>query len=236
MTNFKGNIMAIKPSGVIFDLDGTLVDSARDLSAALNHVLKQANRPEISLSEVRHMVGDGARALIIKGFSETGHLPDATEIDIIQDEFLGYYSDHITDQTIIFPGALRVIETLAHMKIPLGLCTNKAIKLTKKIMAEFGLTDYFSAIVGGDSFDYRKPDPRHLTSTLEIMKATPERAIMVGDSRNDIIAAQRANIPVIGVSFGYSKTPIAKLGPDIIIDHYEDFLVALGGLSEDFQA
>ncbi|PCJ30526.1 MAG: phosphoglycolate phosphatase [Alphaproteobacteria bacterium] len=234
MTNFKGNIMAIKPSGVIFDLDGTLVDSARDLSAALNHVLKQASRPEIALSEVRHMVGDGARALIIKGFSETGHLPEATEIDIIQDEFLNYYSDHITDQTIIFPGALRVIETLANMKIPLGLCTNKAIKLTKKIMAEFDLTDYFSTIVGGDSFDYRKPDPRHLISTLEIMKADPQRAVMVGDSRNDIMAAQRAGIHVIGVSFGYSKTPIAELNPDMVIDHYDDFLNSLGRLSESF--
>jgi len=226
--------MAIKPSGVIFDLDGTLVDSARDLSAALNHVLKQASRPEIALSEVRHMVGDGARALIIKGFSETGHLPEATEIDIIQDEFLNYYSDHITDQTIIFPGALRVIETLANMKIPLGLCTNKAIKLTKKIMAEFDLTDYFSTIVGGDSFDYRKPDPRHLISTLEIMKADPQRAVMVGDSRNDIMAAQRAGIHVIGVSFGYSKTPIAELNPDMVIDHYDDFLNSLGRLSESF--
>ncbi len=226
--------MAIKPSGVIFDLDGTLVDSARDLSAALNHVLKCASRPEIALSEVRHMVGDGARALIIKGFSETGHLPGAKEIDAIQDEFLSYYSDHITDQTIIFPGARHVIETLADMKIPLGLCTNKAIKLTEKIIAEFDLTDYFSAIVGGDSFDYRKPDPRHLISTLEIMKADPQRAVMVGDSRNDIRAAQRAGIPVIGVSFGYSKTPIAELTPDMVIDHYDDFLSALGRLSESF--
>ncbi|VAX06378.1 Phosphoglycolate phosphatase [hydrothermal vent metagenome] len=226
--------MTIKPSGVIFDLDGTLVDSARDLSAALNHVLRQASRPEIALSEVRHMVGDGARALIIKGFSETGHLPESGEIDAIQDEFLSYYSDHITDQTLIFPGARHVIETLTEMKIPLGLCTNKAIKLTEKIMAEFNLADYFSAITGGDSFDYRKPDPRHLTSTLEIMKVEPERAIMVGDSRNDIIAAQRAGIPVIGVSFGYSKTPIAKLNPDIIIDHYDDFLFSLGKMSETF--
>ncbi len=227
--------MAIKPSGVIFDLDGTLVDSARDLSAALNHVLKQASRPEIALSQVRHMVGDGARALIIKGFSETGHLPDDAEIDIIQDEFLSYYSDHITDQTIIFPGAMRVIERLAEMQIPLGLCTNKAIKLTEKIMTEFGLADYFSAIVGGDSFDYQKPDPRHLTSTLEIMRVEAEGAVMVGDSGNDILAAQRAGIPVIGVSFGYSKTPIAELNPDIIIDHYDDFLNSLGRLSESFQ-
>jgi len=226
--------MTQKPSGIIFDLDGTLVDSARDLSSALNHVLRLANRPEMSLSQVRDMVGNGARALIIKGFSETGPLPEVDELNAIQNEFLDYYSKNITAKTIIFPGAMKVIETLAKMDIPLGLCTNKPHNLAEKLMVEIGLADYFSTIVGGDSFDYRKPDPRHLTSTLAMMKSEHKGAVMVGDSANDIIPAQKIGIPVICVSFGYSQTPVSDLNPDIIIDHYDDFLNALQSLSKRF--
>ncbi len=224
--------MSNKPTGIIFDLDGTLVDSARDLTGALNHVLRQAKRPEMEISQVRHMVGDGARALIIKGFSETGILPDKDGIDFILENFLEFYRENIAVQTIIFPGALKVIEKLAHMNIPLGLCTNKPIKLTEKLMTEIGLSEYFTAVVGGDSFEYRKPDPRHLTSALDLMKSPFERAIMVGDSNNDILAARAANIPVICVSFGYSKIPVADLNPDIIIDHYADFFNALTEISK----
>ena len=221
------NFMSRKPSGVVFDLDGTLVDSARDLSAALNYVLKKARRPEIAMAQVRNMVGDGARALIIKGFSESGTMPDRAEIDAIQTDFLEYYYQNITDQTIIFPGAMRVIEKLAEMEIPLGLCTNKAIRLTEKLMTEIGLSDYFTTIVGGDSFDYQKPDPRHVISTLEMMAVSPHMAIMVGDSANDIVAARDAGVSSVAVSFGYSKIPVADLNADIVIDHYDDFFDAL---------
>lgn len=224
--------MSKLPSGIIFDLDGTLVDSARDLTGALNHVLRRAKRPEMEISRVRHMVGDGARALIIKGFSETGTLPDEAETEAILLDFLDFYMTNITAQTIIFPGALGVIEKLAEMNIPLGLCTNKAIKLTEKLMAETGLSKYFTAIVGGDSFEYCKPDPRHLMSTLEMMQCPLGRAIMVGDSDNDILASRAADIPVIGVSFGYSKAPVAELDPDMVIDHYDDFFNALTEISK----
>ena len=219
--------MSNLPKGIIFDLDGTLVDSARDLSGALNHVLKLAHRPEIEISRVRHLVGDGARALIIKGFSETGILPAENVIDEILQEFLVYYTENITTQTIIFPGALKLIEKLDDMNIPMGLCTNKPLKLTEKLMSEIGLSDYFAAIVGGDSFEYRKPDPRHLTSTLEMMSCAPDSAVMVGDSANDVMAAKAAGIPVVCVSFGYSKVPVQDLNPDVVIDHYDDFLNAL---------
>ncbi|VAV88120.1 Phosphoglycolate phosphatase [hydrothermal vent metagenome] len=226
--------MSSYPSAIIFDLDGTLVDSAPDLCGALNHVLRQAGRPEMDIARVRHMVGDGARALIIKGFSTSGDLPDANGINAILQDFLDFYLDNITAQTVIFPGALNVLKKLAEMNIPLGLCTNKAIKLTTKLMAESGLSGYFSAIIGGDSFDYCKPDPRHLTSTLNDMKASPDGAVMVGDSINDILAAKAAGIPVICASFGYSKTPIATLNPDAIFDHYDTFFDALHDISSAF--
>ncbi|MBL4802308.1 MAG: phosphoglycolate phosphatase [Emcibacter sp.] len=226
--------MSNKPSAIIFDLDGTLVDSARDLSAALNHVLKQAHRPEIHLSKVRHMVGDGARAMILKGFAETGPLPGEKELNNITQDFLDYYSENITDKTTIFPGVMTVIQELAQMNIPMGLCTNKAIKLTNKLIAQIGLADFFTAVVGGDSFEYRKPDPRHLTATLDMMKCPLNRAVMVGDSDKDILAAKAAGMPVICVSFGYSKTPVSEFNPDIILDHYDDFFKALTEVSKDF--
>lgn len=219
--------MSKLPSSVIFDLDGTLVDSARDLTRALNHVLSQAGRPEMDITRVRYLVGDGARALIIKGFSETGNLPDEDEIDTILQKFLKYYLDNITTETILFPGALKVIETLTELGIPLALCTNKAIMLTEKLMTEIGLAPYFNTIVGGDSFNYCKPDPRHLTSTLERMGCPLDGALMVGDSANDVLAAKAAGIRVICVSFGYSKAPVAELNPDRIIDHYNEFFDAL---------
>ncbi len=219
--------MSDKPSAIIFDLDGTLVDSARDLYEALNHVLRQAKRPEIEITRVRHLVGDGAKALIVKGFSESGKVPEKIELDTILQDFLDYYLENITTKTVIFPGALAVIEKLSEMNIPLGLCTNKAIKLTDKLMNEIGLSDYFTSIVGGDSFEYRKPDPRHLTSTLKIMRCDPQGAIMIGDAANDIVAARAAGLTSICVSFGYSKVPVAELNPDIILDHYDDFFAVL---------
>ncbi len=234
MPRFQDQNMSPTPSAVLFDLDGTLVDSARDLSAALNHVLRKAARPEMEIDRVRHMVGDGARALILKGFSDSGAVPGNADIKAILDDFLDYYLENIAERTIIFPGARQVIEDLAAREIPLGLCTNKALRLSEKLMTEMGLAKYFSAIVGGDSFPYCKPDPRHLTATLEKMTAAPERAVMVGDSANDIIAAQKAHMPVIGVSFGYTKTPLAELNPDIIIDHFDDFPMALEKICERF--
>ncbi|NOZ66439.1 MAG: HAD-IA family hydrolase [Alphaproteobacteria bacterium] len=226
--------MSSHPSAIIFDLDGTLVDSAPDLCGALNHVLKQAGRQEVDIGHVRHMVGDGARALIIKGFSTSGDLPDENGVNAILQDFLDFYLDNITAQTVIFPGALDVLKKLTEMNIPLGLCTNKAIKLTTKLMTESGLSDYFSAIIGGDSFDYCKPDPRHLTSTLREMEASSHRAVMIGDSINDILAAKSAGIPVICASFGYSKTPVATLNPDAIFDHYDGFFDVLNDISSAF--
>ena len=219
--------MSYTPSAVIFDLDGTLVDSARDLSAALNHVLRGEKRPEIDLSHVRHMVGDGAKAFIIKGFTETGPLPNEMELKDILKEFLDYYSKNIAQKTIIFPGALNILRKLSDQGIPLALCTNKVMSLTTKLISEIGLADYFDVVVGGDSFAWQKPDPRHISSTLEILGCSANKAIMVGDSSNDILAAREAGLKSICVSFGYSKIPVAQLNPDAIIDHYDDFFAEL---------
>lgn len=232
MTHDHDKIMANLPSAILFDLDGTLVDSAQDLYLALNHILHLSGRPEMRLEQVRNMVGSGARAMIIQGFSETGTLPPHDEIDQLLKLFLDFHMDHMSGEEILFPGVKEMILQLAEMKVPLGLCTNKSLRLTHKLMHKIGLTDYFTAIVGGDSFDYQKPDPRHLTSTLDMMDCPKDRAIMVGDSGNDIIPAQKAAMPVIAVSFGYTHTPVADFNPDMIIDHFDDFFKALKALCD----
>lgn len=219
------------PSAILFDLDGTIADTALDLTATLNHLLTRHGRKAIEHNTVRHMVGQGARALIIKGFSHTGDTPSESEVDKLFDDYLAYYLDHISDESELFEGFQEVLTELYAQKIPLAVCTNKNAALTNALLDDLNISHYFSAITCGDSFDYKKPDPRHLYSTCDLMNADPQKAIMVGDSINDIAAAKAANILSIGVTFGYTETPMSELGADIVIDHFDEFLDALSRLT-----
>lgn len=227
--------MSSQPSAIIFDLDGTLIDTAPDLTAALNHVLRRAGRAEMTVPHVRHLVGNGARAMIAKGFSESGTLPDADGIEALLQDYLCYYEANISELSCIFPGVLNILGELVKREIPLGLCTNKSIRLARKLMAEIGLAEYFPVMTGGDSFDFQKPDPRHLTKTLDLMGCPSEGAVMVGDTSNDIIAAQNAGLAAIGISFGYSAIAVVNFNPDVVISHYSNFLDALTEISQDSQ-
>lgn len=218
-----------KPSAILFDLDGTIADTALDLSATLNHLLLLSGRSEIDHNQVRNMVGEGAKALIIKGFSHNGERPDEQEIEALYEQYIDYYRTHIADKTVVFPGVLEMLKTLHQQNIPLAICTNKNIELTHLLLEELEIIDYFSAATCGDSFPFKKPDPRHLFSTCELMNADPEFAIMVGDSINDIKAAKAAKMLSVGVSFGYTKTPMSELSPDLIIDHFDKFFDVLNG-------
>ena len=223
-------ILKNKPSAILFDLDGTVADTALDLSATLNHLLKLAGREQIDHSLVRNMVGQGAKALIIKGFSHTGEAPDEKEVETLFHQYLSYYMDHIADKTVLFDGVRKLFDQLKAQNIPLAICTNKNIKLTHALLEEMNITHYFDAVTCGDSFEYKKPDPRHLYSTCEIMNADPSHAIMVGDSINDIAAGKAAAMLTVGVSFGYTETPVRELNPDIVIDHFDDFIDAVNGV------
>lgn len=223
-----------KPSAIIFDLDGTLADSALDLSATLNYLLKIHGRPEVPLSNVRKMVGKGAKALIIKGFSETGTPPNDDELSTLFDQFIKYYGENISTTTIVFPNVHKTLEKLIMMDIKLGVCTNKPLGLSNQLLQNLDLSKYFSAVTGGDSFTYLKPDPRHILSTLNMLDADPKYAIMVGDSSNDIIAAQKANIASIAVTFGYTEQHVSEFHPSQIIDHYDDFIKAMRLICDQF--
>jgi len=201
---------------IIFDLDGTLIDSAPDLHAATNHTLRHIGRDTVTLDQVRHMVGYGALRLIQLGLEATGDGNEYTPEEL-RPIFLDYYSNNITAHTRLFEGALDMLRHFRDTGIDLGICTNKPIKLTEPILDNLGISDLFGAVTGGDSFDFKKPDPRHILETASKMPGEGP-IVMVGDSRPDIEAAKAAGVPAIAVSFGYSQSPVKDLQPDRIID------------------
>lgn len=218
---------------ILFDLDGTLVDTAPDLSAATDYALQQVGRPAVGLAAVRQMVGDGARAMIEKGMNATGGIPSQDTFEAAFSAFMTYYSAHLADTSRPFPGTVSCLARLAEQGYAMAVCTNKPEGLSRTLLNQLGLSGFFSAIVGGDTLPVRKPDPAHIHGTLERMTGAPfSWAAMVGDSANDINAAKAAGLPSVVVSFGYTQIPAGELGADRLVDHYDDLpdaLSALGG-------
>jgi len=217
----------LKGASILFDLDGTLIDSAPDLAASMNFVLRLNGRSEISTADVRNMVGRGARVLMENGMAATGAPATEAELDQLFDQFLEYYLDHIADHSVVFENVENTLKQLRDAGAILGVCTNKPESASIKLLKEFALDGYFSAIVGGDTLPLRKPDPTHILGTIEAMGGNSTTAIMVGDSANDIDAAISAGIPVIGVPFGYTAIPIYELGANSVVEHFDDLIPAL---------
>jgi phosphoglycolate phosphatase len=215
------------PETVIFDLDGTLVDTAPDLTAALNAVMAWEGRPLVPLDDVRHMVGRGARVLIERAMESTGQPWDAATINELVAHFIEFYGANIAVTSRPFEGAEAMCRRLAARGLKLGICTNKPERLSLKLLEELKLIDLFPAVLGADSRPYRKPDPRHLLDTISALGGTPESAVMIGDSDTDVKTAQAAGIPVIVVSFGYTEIPVRELGGDLVIDHFDALEAAL---------
>ena len=201
---------------VVFDLDGTLVDTAPDLSAALNHVLRAAGGTPLALAEVRHMVGAGARALIERGIAANGSRLAGADRDEMLDLFLHHYEAHIADRSRPFPGAGALLERLRAAGVALGICTNKPQALTLALLDALDLRRHFAAIVGADAAPEKKPHPAHLECVLAGLGGDGP-AVMVGDSPTDVAAARAYGIPVIAVDYGYSPVPPAALGADALI-------------------
>jgi len=208
---------------VVFDLDGTLVDTAADLHAATNHVLQSIGRDTVPLSAVRADVGFGALKLIERGMNRTGGM-EGYSLDELKEVFLEYYAKNIAEHSALFPGGEAMLRSLSDKGISLAICTNKPIKLALQLLEELGLTHYFKAITGGDSFAFKKPDPRHIIETAKMIG--DGTFVMVGDSSPDIHAAKAAGIPAIGVTYGYGDVPMADLEPDALIQSLEE-VVAL---------
>lgn len=212
---------------VVFDLDGTLADTAPDLTAALNHSLIQLGRATIPEDSVRHMVGHGARALLQKGLSATGEMTEEL-VEAGFPIFLDYYGAHICERSSKFPGLERALDELSGMGVKLAVCTNKLEWLSRRFLDAIGWHDRFDALVGGDTVGVRKPDPAPLLET--IARCGGGRAAFVGDSITDTTTGRNAGIPTVAVSFGFSDRPATELGADRLIDHFDELIPALRSL------
>lgn len=207
------------PETIAFDLDGTLVDTAPDLCASLNHALAELGRGHISPEGVRMMVGQGARKLLERGLAETGGMtPELVEAGLPL--FLDYYAANICRGSRPFDGVDQVLDGLASAGCRLAVCTNKPKRLTDLLIDALGWGDRFDAVLGADSLPVRKPDPLHLTSTIEAAGGHASDAAYVGDSITDALTAQAAGIPLVLVTFGYSVDPVEQLGADVLIDSF----------------
>ena len=222
--------MSDLPATIVFDLDGTLVDTAPDLCAALNHALAVLDRPPIPAADVRHLVGHGARKLLERGLAASGvSTPELVEAGF--PAFLGFYAAHIADGTRPYPGVEAALDALAAAGCALAICTNKPAALSAALVTALGWDGRFAANRGFDSVPTPKPDPGHLLAAIAAAGGDPATTVFVGDSITDTMTAQAANIRVIAVSFGFSDRPVAELGADMIIDHYDALLQALRRLA-----
>jgi phosphoglycolate phosphatase len=212
---------------VVFDLDGTLVDTAPDLIGALNFILGREGLPPVPLKSARTLIGAGARRLLERGLEVDGRHAGVDDINRLTDDFIEYYAAHIADASRPFDGLESALDDLAAKGYRFAVCTNKLEWLSKRLLDRLGLSARFAAICGADTFGISKPDPAILRQTVARAGGQLAGAIMVGDAGPDIGVARRAGIPVIGVEFGYTEVPIADLKPDRLIGHMSELPAAV---------
>jgi phosphoglycolate phosphatase len=211
---------------VAFDLDGTLVDTAPDLMGALNTLLAEEGLPPLALETAPLLVGQGAKVMIERGFAAAGEPLDAERATRLFDRYITLYVGRIAAESRPFAGVEAALDLLQAQGAILAVCTNKRTDLTLALLDALGLTPRFAAIVGADMAPAAKPDARHLLLAIEMAGGDPARALMVGDSVNDALAARNAGVPVVLVSFGYTTTPAIELEHDALIDSFDDLYAA----------
>lgn len=218
------------PPLVVFDLDGTLVDTAPDLIATLNVILGREGLPPVPLESARAMIGGGARVLLERGLAIDNRKPGEADMKRMLADFIDHYARNIAVRSRPFEGLETALDALAAGGYAFAVCTNKLEWLSVRLLEELSLRSRFAAICGGDTFGKTKPDPHSLLQTIAKAGGVPERAIMVGDSAADVGAARGARVPIVGVTFGYTDTPIAKLLPDRVIGHMSELEAAVNTL------
>lgn len=211
-----------------FDLDGTLVDSVPDLATALNQMLSHYQLPTYDEQIIRHWVGNGARVLVERGLSggaEINHHHMQPEIDAALEKFLFYYRTLKTKSTVLYEGVFDTLHALKNRGYTLVLITNKPSEFIEPILSAFSLSALFSLTIGGDSLPEKKPSALPLLYACEKLYISPSQCVMVGDSKNDILAAKAANIKSIGLTYGYNYgESIATYQPDWVLDNFSDIL------------
>ncbi|WP_297327880.1 phosphoglycolate phosphatase [uncultured Bartonella sp.] len=212
---------------VVFDLDGTLVDSAPDLIDSLNHALKEEGLKTYLPDDARRLVGMGVRVMVGRALAFQNLPAEEAHVKKLLASFLRFYEDKMPGKTQFFEGVDDSLKNLLKAGYQLAVCTNKYENLARHLLNALGKTDMFSVIVGGDTFGFHKPDARHILATIEKAGADPDKAVMVGDSQADILAAQSADIPVIAVDFGYTDKPVKTFNPTKIISHFNELTPGL---------
>ncbi len=215
---------------IVFDLDGTIADTAADLIDAANAALvAEGFRPATSAA-IRLGVGYGAKAMLDHALRSTGESADAAQMKRLAERLVQHYEDHIAIKTRLFPGFLETADQLRRRGARVALCTNKLDRLVTKLLSALRIAALFDAQAGRDTYPFHKPDPRHITELVSHAGGTLPFAIMIGDSEADIAAARGAGIPVLAVRFGYAAVPPEDLGADAILNRFEDLPDLIGAL------
>jgi phosphoglycolate phosphatase len=215
---------------IVYDLDGTLADTAEDLVATLNWLLAREGLAPLKVENAGSLVGAGARALIERGFAASGRTLDPPTLEALFADFLARYNAHIVDRSRLYPGVDKALATFARAGWRQAICTNKIEASAKLLVAKLGVAERFAFVCGQDTFGVGKPDATPLLKTIAASGGASDRAIMVGDSITDIKTARAARVPVIAVDFGYTDVPVVELGPDRVISHFDQLAAASAAL------
>ncbi|HTT46742.1 MAG TPA: HAD family hydrolase [Pseudolabrys sp.] len=215
---------------IVFDLDGTLIDTAPDLVDTLNVVFTREGWPPVPYEIARNQIGGGAKMMIKRGVAAEGITIAAEKLEQLFADFIAHYTDHIADRSRPFPGLIDALDELAARGCRLAVCTNKLERLSVLLLRQLNLANRFAAVCGQDTFGVQKPDPEVLRRTVVAAGGSLAQAIMVGDSMTDIRTARAAGIPVIAVDFGYTDRPVSELGPDRIISHFGQLQSAIAAI------
>jgi len=218
---------------IVFDLDGTLIDTAPDLIDTLNLILGLEGLPVIPYAVARNMIGGGAKVMIERALIEEGRACSTKEVDHLYKTFVVHYAAHIADRSRPFPKLEATLEGLTAAGHRLAVCTNKLEWLSIRLLQTLKLAQHFAAICGQDTFGIQKPNPDIFRRTVQRAGGDPIRALMVGDSKTDIATARAAHVRVIAVDFGYSEVPVKTLGPDRVISSYAELPAAIAELTTE---
>ena len=219
-------------STIVFDLDGTLIDTAPDLVDTLNVVFAREGLPPVPYEAARNAIGGGAKAMIAHGIEAEGRAPSPEKLEQMFSDFIAHYSDHLADRSRPFPGLTDALDALAARGCQFAVCTNKLERLSMLLLDRLKLADRFVAICGQDTFGIQKPDPEILRRTVAAAGGIMQHTVMIGDSLTDIRTARAAGVPIIAVDFGYSDRPIAEFGPDRTISDFVQLPASIAAISQ----
>jgi len=218
------------PSTIVFDLDGTLIDTAPDLVETLNVIFAREGLAPLPYDTARNLVGGGAKTMIARGVEAEGRVLSPAKLEHMFADFIAHYSDHLADRSRPFPGLTDALDILAARGCQFAVCTNKLERLSTLLLKQLDLADRFVTICGQDTFGIQKPDPEILRRTVAAADGTMQRTIMIGDSNTDIRTARAAGVPIIAVEFGYSERPVAEFAPDRTISNFADLPASIAAV------